>query len=84
MRGEVSHNAGAATRFNVHGVRQDVDMDQRISLITLGVADTRKARRFYEELGWVGESPDGDVVFFQAGGMVLRSGAGRNWRRTAA
>ena len=46
-------------------------MDQRISLITLGVADTTRARRFYEELGWSGASPDGDVVFFQAGGMVL-------------
>jgi len=46
-------------------------MDQRISLITLGVADIGIARAFYEELGWSGQSPDGDVVFFQAGGMVL-------------
>jgi len=46
-------------------------MDQRVSLITLGVADTARARAFYEGLGWSGESPDGDVVFFQVGGMVL-------------
>jgi uncharacterized protein len=46
-------------------------MDQRISLITLGVADIGRARRFYEDLGWSGQSPDGEVVFFQAGGMVL-------------
>ena len=46
-------------------------MDQRISLITLGVADVTRARRFYEDLGWSGESPDGEVVFYQAGGMVL-------------
>lgn len=46
-------------------------MEPRISLITLGVADTMRARRFYEALGWVGQSPDDDVVFFQAGGMVL-------------
>jgi catechol 2,3-dioxygenase-like lactoylglutathione lyase family enzyme len=46
-------------------------MDQRISLITLGVADTGRARAFYEALGWEVESPDGDVVFFQAGGMIL-------------
>jgi uncharacterized protein len=46
-------------------------MEQRISLITLGVADTRRARSFYEALGWRGTSPDGDVVFFQAGGMIL-------------
>jgi hypothetical protein len=46
-------------------------MEQRISLITLGVADTARARAFYEALGWSGTSPDGDVVFFQAGGMVV-------------
>lgn len=46
-------------------------MDQRVSLITLGVADVGESRRFYEALGWSGESPDGEVVFFQAGGMIL-------------
>jgi hypothetical protein len=46
-------------------------MEQRISLVTLGVADIDRARAFYEALGWVGESPDGEVVFFQAGGMVF-------------
>lgn len=46
-------------------------MEQRVSLITLGVSDVARARAFYEALGWNGESPDGDVVFFQAGGMVL-------------
>ncbi|HEX2041449.1 MAG TPA: VOC family protein [Acidimicrobiales bacterium] len=46
-------------------------MEQRVSLVTLGVADIARAWRFYEALGWSGESPDGDVVFFQAGGMVV-------------
>ena len=46
-------------------------MDQRLSLVTLGVADTARARAFYEALGWAGESPDGDVVFFQAGSMIV-------------
>jgi catechol 2,3-dioxygenase-like lactoylglutathione lyase family enzyme len=46
-------------------------VEPRISLITLGVADTARARVFYEALGWSGESPDGDVVFFQAGGMIV-------------
>ena len=46
-------------------------MDQRISLITLGVADLARAMGFYAALGWRGSSPDGDVAFFQAGGMVL-------------
>ena len=39
-------------------------MEQRISLITLGVADAMRSKAFYEALGWRGQSPDGDVVFF--------------------
>lgn len=47
-------------------------MRQRVSLITLGVADLARARRFYEAIGWsTGAAPDDEVVFFQAGDMVL-------------
>lgn len=47
-------------------------MEQRVSLITLGVADLGRARAFYEALGWsTGAAPDDDVVFFQAGGMIV-------------
>jgi catechol 2,3-dioxygenase-like lactoylglutathione lyase family enzyme len=46
-------------------------MEQRISLITLGVGDLRRAMDFYAGLGWQGSSPDDDVAFYQAGGMVL-------------
>jgi uncharacterized protein len=47
-------------------------MRQRVSLITLGVADLGRARSFYEALGWTtGAESDDDVVFFQAGDMVL-------------
>ena len=47
-------------------------MDQRLSLVTLGVADLERARTFYEALGWrTRAEPGDDVVFFQAGGMVL-------------
>jgi hypothetical protein len=46
-------------------------MDQRLSLVTLGVTDINRARSFYEALGWSGESPDGEVVFFQAGRMIV-------------
>ena len=47
-------------------------MDQRLSLVTLGVADLARARGFYEALGWKsGAAPDDDVVFFQAGGMIV-------------
>jgi predicted lactoylglutathione lyase len=47
-------------------------MDQRVSLITLGVADLARARSFYEALGWkTGAQPADDVVFFQTGCMIV-------------
>ena len=47
-------------------------MEQRVSLVTLGVIDLGRARAFYEALGWqTGAGPDDDVVFFPAGGMIL-------------
>ena len=47
-------------------------MDQRLSLITLGVGDVDRARGFYEALGWsTGAEAGDDVVFFQAGGMIV-------------
>ena len=47
-------------------------MKQRVTVITLGVRDLARARSFYEALGWkTGAAPDDDVVFFQAGDMVL-------------
>jgi uncharacterized protein len=47
-------------------------MEQRLSLVTLGVSDLGRAKAFYEALGWVTNTdPELDVVFFQAGGMVV-------------
>jgi len=47
-------------------------MRQRVTVITLGVTDLERARGFYEALGWrTGAAPADDVVFFQAGEMVL-------------
>jgi uncharacterized protein len=47
-------------------------MQQRISVVTLGVDDLARARTFYETLGWkTGAGPDDDVVFFQAGCLVV-------------
>jgi catechol 2,3-dioxygenase-like lactoylglutathione lyase family enzyme len=47
-------------------------MEQRVSVITLGVANLERARSFYEALGWsTGAEPGDDVVFFQAGGLVV-------------
>jgi catechol 2,3-dioxygenase-like lactoylglutathione lyase family enzyme len=47
-------------------------VEQRVSLITLGVSDLARARAFYEALGWsTNAGAEDDVVFFQAGGLVL-------------
>lgn len=47
-------------------------MEQRLSVVTLGVSDLARARLFYERLGWTtNAAAEDDVVFFQAGGMVL-------------
>jgi catechol 2,3-dioxygenase-like lactoylglutathione lyase family enzyme len=47
-------------------------MEQRISLVTLGVEDLARARSFYEALGWrSAQQPGDEIVFFQAGGMIF-------------
>jgi uncharacterized protein len=47
-------------------------MKQRVSLITLGVGDLARSRAFYEALCWqTGAEPGDDVVFFQAGEMIV-------------
>ena len=47
-------------------------MEQRLSLVTLGVADLARARAFYEGLGWETRAePEDDVAFFQTGGMIV-------------
>jgi hypothetical protein len=47
-------------------------VEQRLSLVTLGVRDLGRARRFYEALGWTtGAAPEDDVVFFQTGCMIV-------------
>jgi len=47
-------------------------VEQRVSLVTLGVRDLARSRAFYEALGWTtGAGPDDDIVFFQAGGLIV-------------
>lgn len=47
-------------------------MEQRVSIITLGVADLTSSREFYERLGWRRSMAKAEgVVFFQTGGMAL-------------
>jgi len=48
-------------------------MEQRISFLTLGVADLTRSKSFYEALGWTASTygAGAGVVFFQLNGMVL-------------
>lgn len=47
-------------------------MEQRLTLVTLGVADVARSRAFYEALGWKASAASQDsVAFFQMVGMVL-------------
>lgn len=47
-------------------------MEQRVNIVTLGVADLARSRAFYQRLGWVESSAGNDsIAFFQAGGAVL-------------
>ena len=47
-------------------------MEQRLSLITLGVADLGRARAFYEAMGWsTGADPGDDVAFFKTPGCIV-------------
>jgi uncharacterized protein len=47
-------------------------MEQRVSIVTLGVADLKRSTEFYERLGWRRSMAKAEgVVFFQAGGMAL-------------
>lgn len=48
-------------------------MQQRLSFVTLGVADVARARRFYcDGLGWrPSRASQPEVVFIDAGGVVL-------------
>jgi catechol 2,3-dioxygenase-like lactoylglutathione lyase family enzyme len=45
-------------------------MEQRISLVTIGVTDLERSRIFYERLGWRGQEAE-ETVFFQAGGQAV-------------
>jgi catechol 2,3-dioxygenase-like lactoylglutathione lyase family enzyme len=47
-------------------------MEQRVSIVTLGVADLDPSRQFYERLGWRRSMTTAEgIVFFQIGGMAL-------------
>ncbi|MGZ5368765.1 MAG: VOC family protein [Aeromicrobium sp.] len=47
-------------------------MEQRLSLVTLGVTDLARARHFYEEgLGWSRGNTEEEVAFYQLNGLIF-------------
>ena len=53
-------------------------MEQRLSLVTLGVVDLEQSLRFYQALAWKRGNDNPSVVFFQLNGMILAL-----WSRSA-
>jgi uncharacterized protein len=52
--------------------RESQSMEQRVSLITLGVRDLAVSRRFYVDgLGWKAVWENNEIIFFQTGGMIF-------------
>lgn len=47
-------------------------MQQQISVITLGIEDYARSRRFYAEgFGWTPVFENGEIIFYQMNGLVL-------------
>ncbi len=50
-------------------------MEQRISIVTLGVKDLATSKRFYADgLGWKPAFENNEIIFFQTGGMIFARG----------
>ncbi len=61
-------NAGAMVRRRI----KDLGMQQQISVITLGIADLPRSRRFYTEgFGWSPVFENEEIIFYQMNGLVL-------------
>lgn len=62
----------AAVSFIPFATGEPQKMEQRVSVVTLGVRDLAASRRFYVEgLGWKPAFENEEIIFFQAGGMVF-------------
>ncbi|MEE9389175.1 MAG: VOC family protein [Paracoccaceae bacterium] len=44
---------------------------QRVTLITLGVADLNRSEKFYAAMGWKPTKRDEAIIFYQMNGLVL-------------
>ena len=54
-------------------------MEQRVTLVTLGVSDYARAKTFYEALGWSPALEVDETAFYQGNGIILTCGAGEAW-----
>jgi uncharacterized protein len=62
----------ASTAFASAFTLEEQTMEQRISIVTLGVKDLSASRRFYVAgLGWKPVFENKEIIFFQTGGMVF-------------
>ncbi|MGB6689923.1 MAG: VOC family protein [Terracidiphilus sp.] len=67
----IGSRAGLGVEFMV-GQGETKAMEQRISIVTLGVRELAISRRFYVDgLGWKPVFENKEIVFFQAGGMIF-------------
>jgi predicted lactoylglutathione lyase len=53
------------------GVDSLRDVEQRVTLLTLGVSDYARAKAFYSSLGWSPALEVEETAFFQANGVIL-------------
>ena len=75
--------ASSPTALNVGarrvGSKRDVAMQQQISVITLGIDDLKRSRRFYAAgFGWTPIFENAEILFYQMNGLVLGT-----WLRAA-
>jgi predicted lactoylglutathione lyase len=57
---------------SIFPLRQENTMEQRISLVTLGVKDIATSKRFYANgLRWKAVFENKEIIFFQTGGMIF-------------
>ena len=62
----------AAVSFFPPAKGESQTMDQRVSVLTLGVKDLGSSKRFYVDgFGWKPVHEDNEIIFFHAGGMVF-------------
>ena len=63
---------GHAREFSSVARPSFLEMEQRVSVISLGVMELDRSRRFYRAMGWVeGQGSTEEIAFFQVGGLVL-------------